>query len=118
MSGGQYSAVPNPGNAHLEADLGADRPASYMSEGSIMGRSDPYLGSNDGPGPEPSIISRDSTHSSLRGPPSVMGSHTARSSWGSIAPLGVADGGAAGADVSQTESHPTHFVPVPPSLFG
>jgi hypothetical protein len=88
--------VPNPG----EADLGADRPTSYMSEGSIL-HEPGFLGPRDGPGPAPSIMSRDSTFSSLTRPGSILGANDGpRSSWGSNMALGANEGPIAGAEVS------------------
>jgi len=88
-------SVPNPGNhSPGEADLGADRPTSYMSEGSILNQDGNLLGAHTGPAP--SIMSRDSTYSSLAAP-SITG---ARSSWGSSKALATSEGPIAGAEVS------------------
>lgn len=51
-----------------------------------------------GPGPAPSVFSRDSTFTSLA--PSIKSGHGARSSWGSSKALAAGEGGMAGSTVS------------------
>lgn len=86
-----------------EADLGADRPYSYMSEGEVLPRPDSGVLLGHTGGIAPSIASRDSSSydfgaPSIMGAPSIAG--TTRSSWGSSKALGASPALPAGADVS------------------
>jgi glucan 1,3-beta-glucosidase len=101
----QYSAVPagepSPNNSPNPNDPYSNLSGNALPESAFLSPDQPdvsLLGRHDSTlYPAPSIISRDSTHASLSGTPSLRDN---RASWGSGTALAAAEAGIAGADVS------------------